>query len=119
MARYVVEVIGDVHNMTNDDPWKTEVYRGNNPKEALFAWSVASYCAPQRASISTARKAFAKELIQTAKTNISWLKEHCSIKGFPYKWEMIENGVNDKYANGCEFFRDSRFMDSIYPFNIG
>ena len=76
MARYVVEVIGDVHNMTNDDPWKTEVYRGNNPKEALFAWSVASYCAPQRASICTARKAFAKELIEAAKTNILWLKEH-------------------------------------------
>ena len=119
MPKFVVEVIGDVHNMTSEEPWKTEVYRGDNPKEALFAWAVAEYCAPMRVSINSYRKAHAKELILSAKVNNEWLREQCSLKGFPYKWEMIENVVNDKHDDGCRYFRESKFMDCIIPFNIG
>ncbi len=96
----------------------SEVYRGNNPKEALFAWAVASYCAPQRVAIKTSKNAYARELIDTANSNKSWLKEHCSLEGFPYSWEMIENGVNDKVIDGCIYFRDSKYLDAVYPFSV-
>ncbi|WP_026653537.1 hypothetical protein [Butyrivibrio proteoclasticus] len=113
MNKYSVKVT----NMNADTP-KTIVYEGNNPKEALFAWSVCEYCAPQRVSILAKKKDHAMELIKTAKENLGWLKDNCSLLGFPYNWEMIENGINDKIADDGEYFRDSEYMESIYPFNV-
>lgn len=62
-------------------------------KEAIFAWAVASYCAPQRTTLHS----YAKELIDTAKDNILWFKDHCLLDDFPYRWEVIENSFNDMH----------------------
>ena len=95
-----------------------EVYKGDNPKEAIFAWSVASYCAPQRTAIKTTLHSHAKELVDTAKDNLLWFKDQCSLDDFPYRWEVIENSLNDMYRSGCKNFTDGKTYASVYPFDV-
>lgn len=117
MPKYLVNAILFSDNGEYSSP--KEVYRGNDPKGALFAWAVASYCAPQRVTITTTLNLSANELINTAKNNLSWLKDICSLDGFPYRWEMVENGINDMLDDKCKNFVDCDFYRQVYPFTIG
>ena len=118
MPKYVV----DVTQYVREDTWSHEVYRGDNPKEALFAWSIASYCAPGRVSINTGKTEYAKELIEMAYKNSAWLKGHCTLHGFPYKWEYLEGAILEKHLDGYKDFHETKYPEyergMVYPFDV-
>ncbi len=112
-GRYVV----NISNYANlGDDWVTVVYRGDNPKEALFAWALCEYCAPERVSILTMEKAHAQELLESAGRNIEWLKGLCSLDGFPYEWEGVVADITAAVTDGCSSFCESEYPEMVYPF---
>ncbi len=113
-GKYVV----DISNYANTgDDWATVVYRGDNPKEALFAWVLCEYCAPERVSVLTMKKAHAQELLESARSNMGWLKGLCSQEGFPYEWDGVEADISATVSDGCSSFCESQYLELVYPFS--
>lgn len=113
MAKYLVEAL----NPGDKDEPVIQVYHGDDPKFALFAWAILSYCAPKKVSIKTTTRSSAYHLVMEASANMEWFKEQCSLEGFPYDFEVIRNSVEYKCNNQCLGFNDSDIYESVFPFN--
>lgn len=89
----------------------------NNPEQAIKYWYMFQKKDPMDCSIMTRTKEDALALVKAG--SASFLTALDEKFGCPYKLDYMIDECAKKVADGCKWFHDSQYGDTVHPFGVG
>ena len=111
------------------DPYNGHIYRIDGgygqtkytdyPKNALEYWFRMQQKNPADVSVMTRKRSDALKLVDYVANNPKIIYDLGKKFKCPYKLDYLVNESEKKAADGCKWFREGEFGDSIHPFGVG